>query len=94
MWLSLLLWSVIGVLSGWVGFLASRSHKTKRAQPYLLVGAGGGLVGGTSAEALGLSETAASPLDPVSAFNALLFSGLFIILYIGIVLLLRKTESK
>lgn len=83
------MWSAIGILSGWVGFLASRSDRSKKVQSYLLVGVAGAVIGGMTVEALGLSETVSS-LDPISAFNALIVSGLFITFYIVIIIFFRK----
>jgi uncharacterized membrane protein YeaQ/YmgE (transglycosylase-associated protein family) len=80
--LNILFWIAIGALSGWIGYLATRTNEPGPIKIYLAVGSIGGLIGGLSAQALGFAESTAS-IDPTSILNALIASALLIVLFVA-----------
>lgn len=73
-------WIIIGALSGWIGYLATRTSEDGDIRPYIIVGIGGGLAGGISADLLGMSA-GSEAIDPGSIFNALIVSAICISIF-------------
>lgn len=74
-------WIIIGALSGWIGYLATRNSEKDHILPYMMIGMAGGLMGGGLYQILGLSDGSLA-VDTGSIFNALIFSALLIAVYV------------
>jgi uncharacterized membrane protein YeaQ/YmgE (transglycosylase-associated protein family) len=79
---NILFWIIAGALSGWIGYLATRTDQGGQARIYLIVGIAGGLIGGLAANILGISDSS-NTIDPNSILNALIASALAIIMYVA-----------
>lgn len=75
-----ILWTIIGAMTGWIGYLASRGDKPTHIIPYLAVGIIGGILGGVTSRALGLVNSSYA-VNPDSVFSALVLAVLFVGLY-------------
>jgi len=86
------LWIVVGALSGWIGYLATRTGKAGHLTPCLAVGIIGGVVGGFAAQRLGALKSSGL-LEPESILNALLLSAVFMTGYLGFLSTFGKSSS-
>jgi uncharacterized membrane protein YeaQ/YmgE (transglycosylase-associated protein family) len=91
---NILFWIVVGALSGWIGYLATRSDEAGHPKTYLTIGMIGGLAGGFVARLMGMSDGGSGALDPSSILNALIASALLIALFVvGMYFIGKKTSS-
>jgi uncharacterized membrane protein YeaQ/YmgE (transglycosylase-associated protein family) len=79
---NILFWITVGALSGWIGYLATRTDQGGNPRTYLIVGVIGGLMGGLAAKILGFGDSS-NALDSSSILNALITSALFIVVYVA-----------
>jgi uncharacterized membrane protein YeaQ/YmgE (transglycosylase-associated protein family) len=91
--LNVLFWIIIGAVNGWIGYLATRTVEHGHPRPYIVVGMIGGMVGGMISRLLGMDETEFF-IGPSSAFNALIFSALFVSLYVAVLNFFGKASSR
>jgi len=88
----ILFWIATGVLSGWIGYLASWTKGSDRVRPYLLVGVVGGVLGGTLTHETTATKGMLS-LDPTSIFNALIASALMVTIFVVVTSFFGRASS-
>ena len=64
-----LLWIFFGTLSGWIGYLVTRTSESSYAAPYIITGSLGAIVGGYATRDIGGGGQYA--LNPTNLFIAL-----------------------
>lgn len=89
----LLSWIGIGMLSGWIGHLATRTEKENHSLHYLAVGIIGAIFGGLIVHDLGAPQES-NLLFTNSAFNALITSTLFVTIFAVLQNFLGKASSR
>lgn len=75
---ALLLWICFGVLSGWIGYLVTRSHEPRSKVPYLVLGTIGAILGGFVTRNIGVPSDGLV-INPTSLLTALLTSMLCVV---------------
>ena len=90
--IDVIFWIVIGALSGWIGYLGTRTAEGDHILRYLMVGIIGGFLGGVATNSLGLSESVQG-ISVDSIFNALITSALFIVVFVVFLNFFGNTSS-
>lgn len=93
MFIEIIIWLLLGALSGWIGYLASRTPEKGHISIFLGIGMVGGVVGGAIAEQAELAEIPES-IDAASSITALFLSAVVVILYSVIASIMRKRRAK
>lgn len=75
-----ILWIIIGAMTGWIAYLATRNDKANNLLIYIIVGVVGGVIGGLMMRSLGLVEELYA-VNPDSVFSALVAAVLFVGIY-------------
>lgn len=85
-------WVLIGAISGWIGYLLTRTDKSGPVRTYVSIGVMSGLVGGLLTCILGISETD-SGIETFSLYSALVVSGVIVTVFAVFLILYRSTSS-
>lgn len=91
--LNIIFWIIAGLISGWIGYLASRRDVNADFVPFAIVGVVGGIIGGGASRQLGISAAPVA-IDAESIFNALFVSAVFIVCYAVFSALAERNGSR